>query len=109
MSNGEAEAFLSLPKQHMASIQSVWDISRSWQWDFIVRYNDIEYPEDPIDDILDELDPHFTLDTRLGWQMNEQSPTIEIIAQKVFAEELYDSWSLYPNEQLYFVRLSHEF
>ncbi len=109
LSNGEAEAFLSLPKQHMASIQSVWDISRSWQWDFIVRYHDIEYPSNPNDNTLDELDPHFTVDTRLGWQMNERSPTIEIIAQKVFAEELYDSWSLYPNEQLYFVRLSHEF
>lgn len=115
-SNGGNESSLSLPSQHLASVQALWNITDSIEWDFVLRYNHTTYTDEMMADYennygptLDDVEPHFTLDSRIGWQKNDSSPLIEIIAQKIFAHEVYDSWSLYPNEQLVYVRLSHEF
>ncbi|KHT51707.1 TonB-dependent receptor plug domain-containing protein [Vibrio sinaloensis] len=115
-SNGGNESSLSLPSQHLATLQTLWSINKNWQWDFALKYNNTRYTDEMRADYdipgrvtLDDVTPHVTLDTRLGWRKNDSAPLVELVVQKMFANEIYDSWSLYPNEQLAYVRLSHEF
>lgn len=115
-SNGSNEEYISLPRQHLASLQLLWNISESLQWDFVARYNNTKYTDEMANEtvgydgtLLAEVEPHFTLDSRIGWQKNTHSPLVEVIVQKMMSEDIYDAWNLYPNEQLVYVRLSHEF
>lgn len=115
-SNGDDEHFLSLPSQHLASLQTLWNINDSFQWDFVIRYIDNEYTDEMLANTemtkgasLDDVKAHFTIDSRLAWKKNRNAPLFEVIAQKIQSGVSYDSWALYPNEQLFYLRVSHEF
>ncbi|EGA68974.1 TonB-dependent outer membrane receptor [Vibrio sinaloensis DSM 21326] len=115
-SNGDDEHFLSLPSQHLASLQTLWNINENVQWDFVIHYLDNEYTDEmlaayeyPVGASLDDVKAHFTFDSRLAWRKNSNAPLFELIAQKIQSGKSYDSWALYPNEQLVYVRVSHEF
>lgn len=116
ISNGASAKYLSLPSQHLATLQTLWNINKSWQWDFVIRYNNTSFSHEILDEFtgfpsptLHDVEPHFTVDSRLGWKANPNAPLVEIIAKKIGAKELYDSWGLYANEEQYSVRLSYEF
>ncbi len=116
LSNGASAKYFSLPSQHLATLQTLWNVTQSWQWDFVIRYNNTSFPHEVLDDFaglpsptLHDVEPHLTVDSRLGWQATPNTPLIEVIAKKIGSNDLHDSWGLYANEEQYSVRLSYEF
>ncbi len=116
ISNGQTEAYLDIPRHQLATFQTLWNINDAWQWDFVIKYSDIKYSDDYYratenrqEPTIHDVTPFVTVDTRLGWQKHSNAPLVELIVQKIGESELYDSWGLYPNEELVYVRLSHEF
>lgn len=103
-SNGQSEAWFEV-KQHLTSLQMLWEVTDSIQFDITSKYQDTEYS-----DYYDmQIDPYFSFDVRLAWQNNSQSPLFELIVQDVNEKGYSDYYGEYPNEEMVYVRASYEF
>lgn len=102
-SDGSSEPWFEM-QQQLTSLQMQWDITDSLQFDLVAKYQDTEYNE-----IYRQIDPYFSFDIRLAWQKNKQSPLFELIVQDMNETGYADYWGEYVNEELVYLRLSHDF
>lgn len=102
-SNGSSEPWFEM-KQHLTSLQMLWNVTNSVQFDVITRYQDTEY-----NSIYKQIDPYFSLDIRLAWQANQQAPLFELIVQDINESGYADYWGEYANEEVVYLRASYDF
>ncbi|MDN2483236.1 TonB-dependent receptor plug domain-containing protein [Vibrio agarivorans] len=113
---GESDIYSQLDAQHLGNIQLLWNISSQWQLDTIVRAQSITYVENAKDlygDYHWEIPDYAAVDVRLAWQKHAHAPTIEFVAQNIGKDQGYKSsefqYYQHVNEELLYVRVSHEF
>lgn len=104
--------YYEIEHQNMLSNQLLWQVSNTIQWDFVLRYKDINYKDTYVD--VDDL---ISLDTRLGWQKHHHAPLVEVMIKNIGMSskcelETYtynNSCRGYETEQSIYGRVSYEF
>ncbi|MGR5268068.1 TonB-dependent receptor plug domain-containing protein [Vibrio astriarenae] len=113
---GESDLYCQLDAQHLGNIQLLWNINAQWQLDTVVKAQSITYVENAKDlygDYHWEIPDYAAVDVRLAWKKHAHAPTLEFIAQNIGKDQGYKSsefqYYQHVNEELLYVRVSHEF
>lgn len=96
----------------MLSSQLLWQLNEHIQWDFILKYKDIDYKDKGVD-----IDNLVSLDTRIGWKKHKSAPLVEIIVTNIGMSNKCElttytidgSCHGYQTEQSIYGKVSYEF
>ncbi len=98
----------SIDHQHLATIQSLWQINAQWQLDVIAKGQITEYGG-----LYGKIPNFVTFDTRLAWQKHPHAPMFEAVVQNLFDEDYSADWRQtrtgQSNDQIAYLRVSHDF
>lgn len=108
----DSDDYWEIEHQNMLTNQLLWQVTEHIQWDFIIKYKDIDY----VDSIVN-VDDLISLDSRIGWQKNNNAPLVELMVKNIGASSKceLESYSLnnvcrgYETEQSVYGRVSYEF
>ncbi|GAL14454.1 hypothetical protein JCM19233_5466 [Vibrio astriarenae] len=105
------DPYANLDSQHLGNVHLLWDINSQWQLDTIMRAQSIDYVKGQ--DYWWEIPDYIAFDMRLAWKKHDQAPMVEFVAQNIGKDEGYKSSEFqhydHVNEELFYVRVSHEF
>lgn len=115
LDNGSAEEH-NIDHQHIYTLQALWQVNPQWQFDLLFKGQNLRYSKE-YDDAWDSeyLPNYWAVDARVSWQLSEHYPLFEVIAQNIGEKKGYynDSSQVsstgFKNEQIIYMRLSHEF
>ncbi|USD43968.1 TonB-dependent receptor [Vibrio sp. SCSIO 43135] len=104
-STGESKNLYTVEHQHLATVQGLFDINPQWQFDFLIRAQEIEYAQQ-----YEQVPNFIAVDLRLAWQKHSHAPLFEAIVKNLGEKEGYtQDWMRYTQEQLAYLRVSYEF
>ncbi|MFM2586862.1 TonB-dependent receptor plug domain-containing protein [Vibrio sp. TBV020] len=104
-SDGSDDDHYSIDSQHIASLQSLWNINEQFEFDMVLRAQSIDYGNES------EVDNFLAMDMRLGWQQTHSAPLLELLVKNVGEKEGYyeEAYSGYKQEQNVSVRVSYAY
>lgn len=108
----DSDDYWEIDHQNMLSSQLLWQLNEHIQWDFILKYKDIDYKDKGVD-----IDNLVSLDTRIGWKKHKSAPLVEIIVTNIgmsnkceLTTYTFDgSCHGYQTEQSIYGKVSYEF
>jgi len=110
------DIYFDIEYQHLAVIQNLWQVTDSIQFDVVVKGQKLKYSDSYEKNLSSDLLPNYiSLDARLAWKPSANSPELEFNVQNIGEKKGYYNdasqtfSSGFINEQLMYVRLSHEF
>lgn len=112
-STEESAKFFDIDHEHIATLQILWNITSTLQFDVLSKYHNVQYGEhNAYEAQYGNIDPNLSFDARLGWKKSSSAPLFEVIVENIGEDEGYQTdWSTSKNvnQESVYVRVSHEF
>lgn len=112
-SSEESAKFFSIDHEHIATLQILWNITSSLQFDVLGKYHNVQYGEhSDYEAQYGNIDPNLSFDARLGWKKSSSAPLFEVVVENIGEDDGHKTdWSTSKNinQESVYVRVSHEF
>ncbi|CAH6844050.1 TonB-dependent receptor; Outer membrane receptor for ferrienterochelin and colicins [Vibrio chagasii] len=116
-SSAQTSVYYDIDNQHLATVQLMWNITDSWQFDVIGQYINVNYPdywvaEDGTQYSWQSYPHELVFDARLAWKKSHAAPLVEVVIENIGKGSGYQAELTSPksvNQESVYVRVSHEF